>query len=167
MKRLTEKRILNIALFYLSRYESSASKVRAMLHRRLRKMQLRGEEIPSEAPQWIDNAITTAEKNAYLNDERYAATQVRHWIEQGKSERYMMAKLEQAGIDPNISHRLLTESDSTDQERARRFLKRKHLGPYRPTADQALYRTKDLAALARAGFSYDVAQSALQADTEI
>ena len=53
-KKITEKRLYNIALYYLSRYEATTGKVRDVLKRRLMTAERRGEEIPNEAPAWIE-----------------------------------------------------------------------------------------------------------------
>jgi regulatory protein len=41
--------------------------------------------------------------------------------------------------------------------------RRRRLGPYRPEADREARREKDLAALARAGFGYDIARTVIEA----
>lgn len=162
MKHLSEKRILNITLFYLSRYESSAAKVRAMLHRRLLRLKAQGIEVPPEAEEWIEHAIQTAQNHAYLDDGRYAENQVRRLAAEGRSEHYIVSKLKNDGIDSDTVRRLLEETATTEAERAERFIRRKRLGHYRPESERADHYSKDLAALARAGFSYEVATQTLQ-----
>ena len=162
MKHLTEKRILNITLFYLSRYESSAAKVRAMLHRRVLRLQRRGEPIPAETEDWIEAAIQEATAHAYLNDTRYAENQVRHLTAEGRSDRYIVGKLTAAGIDSDTVRRLIEVTGLSETDRAEHFIRRKHLGPYRPESERAEHYAKDLATLARAGFSYEVAATVLQ-----
>ena len=159
-KRLSEKRLLNITLFYLSRYESSTDKVRAMLKRRLKRMAARGEEIPPEAESWIENVIQKVQDYAYLNDNRYAENQVRTLISQGKSEKFIVAKLKQAGIDAATTRHLIEASGSNERERANIFMKRKKIGPYRSKQDPTYFK-KDMGTLARAGFSYDTIRSVL------
>jgi regulatory protein len=41
-------------------------------------------------------------------------------------------------------------------------VRRRRLGPYRPQEERAARRQRDLGALARAGFSFDVARRALE-----
>lgn len=43
------------------------------------------------------------------------------------------------------------------------LVRRRRLGPYRPAGTRAAHRQKDLAALARAGFSLDMARKVLAA----
>ena len=79
-KCLTEKRLLNITLFYLSQREASSEKVRTMLKRRLYRMKQRGEEVPPGAEEWIENVIQKVQDLSYLNDNRYAENQIRQMI---------------------------------------------------------------------------------------
>ena len=44
--------------------------------------------------------------------------------------------------------------------------RRRRLGVYRLAAARADYRDRDLAALARAGFSYDIARRVIEAEDE-
>lgn len=166
VKRLTEQRLLNITLFYLSRYESSTEKVRAMLRRRLKRMEMRGEEVPAEAPTWIESVLKKVQDYSYVNDDRYAENQVRTLAEQGRSERFICAKLGNAGIKPEKIRELLEAIGSTEEERARRFIFKKKIGPYRPESVRNQYQKKDMAALARAGFLYEVVQTVLKSSDD-
>ena len=164
-KGLTEKRLLNITLFYLSQREASSEKVRTMLKRRLYRMKQREEEVPEQAEQWIENVIQKVQDLSYLNDNRYAENQIRQMIAQGKSERQIIIKLTTAGIDADTIHQLLLDTDSTELERARRFAQKKKLGIYRTEKNTEMDK-KDLAKMARAGFSYETACQALKKQEE-
>lgn len=166
-KQITEKRLYNITLFYLSKYEASAEKVKQMLKRRLDKATLAGAEIPAESDIWINNVIAKMESLGYINDERFAENQVRILTRQGKSAKFITGKLLQAGISAEVIRALLDETEQSDTERALTWLKHRRRGPYRTNPPQTpeelrLIRQKDLAALARAGFSYQTATEALQ-----
>ena len=82
-------------------------------------------------------------------------------IAHGKSERHMVSKLATAGISADIVHQLLQDTDSDESERAKRFAQKKKLGIYRTDKSDILDK-KDLAKMARAGFSYETASQALQ-----
>jgi regulatory protein len=156
---------LNITLFYLSQREASSEKVRTMLKRRLYRMKQRGEEVPPGAEQWIENVIQKVQDLSYLNDNRYAENQIRQMIAQGKSERHMVSKLATAGISADTVRQLLQDADSDELERAKRFAQKKKLGIYRTEKSEELDR-KDLAKMARAGFSYETARQVLQSKEE-
>ena len=92
-------------------------------------------------------------------EESYTENQIRCMIQQGKSERYMTMKLATAGIDNDTVHHLLQEFESDELSRAIRYAQKKKLGFYNPKSDSDTQ--KDLAKMARAGFSYDIACKAL------
>ena len=163
-KCITEKRLLNITLFYLSQREASSEKVRTMLKRRLQRMKQRGEEIPPQANEWIENVIKKVKDFSYLNDDRYAENQIRCMIQQGKSERYMIMKLATAGINSDTVYHILQDFESDELSRAIRYAQKKKLGLYNPKSDSDI--KKDLTKMARAGFSYDIAHQALTTPEE-
>ena len=89
----------------------------------------------------------------YVNDERYAENAVRRLSQSGKSARFIQQKLMADGIAPDEIEKHLSTDE--DLDRARVFAQKKHLGrDYQ----------KDLAKLARAGFSYETAQEVLKGE---
>ena len=166
-KKITKQRLYNVTLYYLSRFDASCGKVRDMLKRRILKAQRQQIDIPEESSEWIEDIINRMVELGYIDDRRYASTQIRILSEQGKSTRFIMGKLNQAGIDSEIIEHLLEESQTSEFDRAKRFVKRKKLGYLRDESVRADFYKKDLAALGRAGFSYDTAVKALKgADDE-
>lgn len=161
VKEITEKRLYNITLYYLTRFDASAGKVRSMLKRRLSKSRLTGIEIPSEALQWIENIIIEMQRLGYLNDYRYAENKIRLLMHQGKSPQFITLKLKEDGIDSENIQQLLKDVNISEVDQAKRFVTRKKIGYFRPKELQQTYYQKDLASLSRAGFSYDAARSAL------
>lgn len=166
-KKITHQRLYNIALYYLSKYDASTGKVRAVLKRRLLRSKMSDEEIPIEAPLWIEDIIVRLVELGYIDDKRYGTNQVRGLSAQGKSTRFISMKLAEAGLDGDLIQELLS-TDETDDElvRARRFVQRKKMGYLRLESLRADFYKKDLAALGRAGFSYETASAALKEEEE-
>lgn len=166
-KKITNQRLYNIALYYLSKYDASTGKVRAVLKRRLMRAKMGEEEVPAEAPNWIESIIKRLVELGYIDDKRYGQNQVRALSRAGKSTRFITGKLLEAGLDTDLIEELLSD-ETTDDEmtRARRFVERKKLGYMRPESVRAEYYKKDLAALGRAGFSYETAITALKNDED-
>ncbi len=167
VKPMTEKRLYNITLFYLSKYDSCREKVRQMLIRRIEKARQRGEDIPPNVHQLIDNVLNKMCSLGYINDERYAENQVRILSRQGKSSTAILQKLSLAGIDTLTIRSFLLEREETEAQRAFLWLKRRSKGGFRlkktlADEDKKILHQKDLASLARNGFSYADAQEALQ-----
>ena len=160
-KQVTEKRLYNIVLFYLSKYESSSLKVRQMLQKRLLKLQQQGIEIPAESNFWIDKIIQQMQSLGYINDKRYAENQVRILSRQGKSKSFIIQKLAQTGIDSDMVCSFLEEQSETELQRAVCWLKRHRKGGYRNQEITKDIYQKDLSALGRQGFSFQTAKEAL------
>lgn len=150
MKTITFQRLKNRALFYLERYDANSQKLKTVLMNRLKKDAQKGCLIPEEAPQWVQQVVQEMQHFNYVNDERYVENAVRRLQQAGKSQRYIRGKLLQNGLTAEQINPFLQESD--DLKAARLFVQKKHLGRD---------RQKDLAKLARAGFSFEVAQQVL------
>lgn len=148
-KPLTEKRLENIALFYLERFETSTEKLRQVLNRRAKRQKMLGIPLNPDIDQWIENVIKKMEKQGFVNNARYTENTVRRMSNQGKSLRLIGQKLKAEGIDPNIIQEQMDVYD--DLANAKIFVKKKHL----------TQNEKDLAKLARAGFDYETAKRAL------
>ncbi len=149
-KPLTPKRLENIALYYLERFDASAYKLREVLKRRVNKQKLAGEPVDKDVFQWIEAVIQKCVALGYVDDKRYAENAVRRLTQAGKSLRFIRQKLMNEGIDVDLLETLLNPED--ELERACTFVRKKRLG-----GDYE----KDLAKLARAGFSYEIARQAL------
>ena len=154
MKKMTPERLKNIALYYLERYEASSNKLRTTLKRRLAKARLE-QPIPAQANTWIEEIIGQMEHLGYVSDKRFTENTVRRLSLAGKSPTFIRAKLTQAGIDEDTITVALSNTDELAS--ARLMVQKKHLG--------SDFR-RDLARLARAGFSYDTAREALEEVTE-
>lgn len=164
-KSITEKKLYNITLFYLTKYDSSAEKVRQMLQRRIYKACQEEMEVPEESTEWIENIIQKMKALGYINDERFAENQVRILSRQGKSASFIVNKLKQAGISSELTKTFLEEQESDELTRALTWLKHHKKGGFRNNPHPDFY-TKDLAALGRAGFSYETAVQALKYNTD-
>lgn len=164
IKPLTEKRLYNITLFYLSKYDASSAKVRQMLLRRIDKTRQAGLEIPTDIHNHIEVILKKMKELGYLDDNRFAENQVRILLRQGKSTAFILQKLNQAGISNEIVKKYLTEQDASDTEQAFNWLKRHKKGGFRTSLKQPVsmeFFKKDLAALGRQGFSFCCAKAAL------
>ena len=165
VKKITEKRLENIALFYLQRYESSSFKLKEILKRRIRRAKMQGIEIPEYTNQWVENVVKKMIDLTYIDDKRYAENTMRHLQNDGKSVRFICEKLKQDGIEKNIIQNVIDDTNTTidkmDCISAKRLVDKKKLGYHRPEDFRSLFYQKDLAVLARAGFSYEIAKKAL------
>ena len=166
VKQITEKRLENITLYYLQRYESCSSKLKDILYRRVLKAKLAGIEIPPQVDTWILNVISKMQNLGYINDKRYIENTVRRLQNNGKSMNYILNKLKQDGLSSDLIERFLDENNIntvlSDLKSARKLVYKKKLGRFRDKELQKQMYQKDLAVLARAGFSYEIAKQVLE-----
>jgi regulatory protein len=171
---MTPDRLEKAALHYLERYASS----RANLERILRQRVLRSAQAHGNAQEAAIAAIAPLldrlQKNGLLDDEAYALSKARSLFRQGDSRRRIALKLRQKGLATDLidaALQALEESLDGNEEdydllAARRYAQRRRLGPYRVSAAKPDQERRDLAALARQGFTLDIARKALETNLD-
>lgn len=153
------------ALAYLERYASSSENLRRVLRRKVdKRCRLRGED-PAEFQDMIDEVVAKSLRTGLVDDTRYAEARVATLRRRGGSARAIQAKLSAKGVDRSTIAAALENEEGDEEQAARAFARRRKLGPYRP-GERAPYRDKDMAALARAGFRFDVARGVIDEDPE-
>ncbi|NBJ09385.1 regulatory protein RecX [Microvirga arsenatis] len=165
-RKVTEAYLQRAALAYLERYASSAENLRRVLRRKVdKRCRLRGED-PAEFQDMIDEAVAKSLRSGLIDDTRYAQARVATLRRRGGSARAIQAKLSAKGVDRTTIAAALEDGHEDDEEQAARaFARRRKLGPFRP-GERAPYRDKDLAAMARAGFRFDVARSVIEGERD-
>jgi len=165
-RKVTPAYLQRAALAYLERYASSAENLRRVLKRKVEKRcRLRGED-PAEFQEMIDEVVAKSLRTGLVDDARYAEARVASLRRRGGSARAIQAKLSAKGVDRATVAAALADGEEDDEESAARaFARRRRLGPYRP-GERAPYRDKDLAAMARAGFRFDVARSIVDGELD-
>lgn len=169
-RRATARYLENAALYYLQRFASSSANLRRVLMRKVdRSARFHGTD-PGEGAALVDALIARFEKSGLLDDRTYAEARVRSLRRRGDSARLIRAKLAAKGLDGETIEAALAacaEEDAGDPElaAAAALARRRRLGPYRNARARKTMREKDLAALARAGFSYDVARRVVEAES--
>lgn len=161
-KPITQTRLNNIALFYISKYDCSAEMLRRVLKKRIYQTKIKGGIVPEQANDWANQVVIDIVNKGYVNDKRYAENLIYKLQSAGKSIRVIINKLKTAGISDDIISELMTNESESDIEQAIRLVKKKKLGQFRPAEQRREYFKKDLGVLARAGFSFETAMKALQ-----
>ena len=170
-RKATPKYLENAALYYLSRYATSAENLRRVMMRKvLRSAKHHGTDVEDGAAN-IEAMIMRFLGAGLLDDGAYAKTRAESLHRRGNSARVIRGKLRQKGVGDNDIRAALDAlgddlEDGRDPEMAAAvtLAKRRRLGPYfnGTVADDT--REKHLAALARAGFSYDIARRVVDSD---
>lgn len=163
---LTEASLSEAALAILNRVSVTKQRLSGKLELWVRS---RCEPADLEAARPLIRAlIERFERSRMLDDERFAENAVGALRARGASARAIQYRLAARGLgDSSIAHAMaLDQKENADSEltAAKAFVRRRRLGPFRPDAERALKRWRDIAALGRAGFEKDVARHALEDD---
>jgi regulatory protein len=172
---LSEPALERAATRYLARYESTAERLRRVLAERVARARLAGRTVDADRVRAaIDAVVARAVAAGHVNDERYARAKVEALRRRGESRRAIRWRLESRGVAAEVVAGVLADEagptdvddgrgcgDAAEVAAARALLRRRRRGPFRVKPAVAGDRERDLAALARAGFSLDVARRAL------
>ena len=168
-RKATEKSLTNAALFYLQRFASSSENLRRVLLRRVARSARHHGTDPAEGTALVDAIVARFEGTGLLDDQVYAEARARSLHRRGASTRMIRAGLRQKGLDDEVIARALAalaeEIEDPELAAAVALAQRRRLGPHRAAGQRDSHREKDLAALARAGFSYDIARRVIEAET--
>lgn len=155
------------ALKYLDRFDAPAAKLRTLLLKKGRALAPE-DTTKDELEACVNELVARFQGSGILDDSRFAASSIRTLRARGLGERAIVYRLSAKGIDAQTVREALTRVDADaaqpELDAAIRFAKRRKLGAFRTTPTTDKERRRDLQALARAGFSYDVAQRALGAE---
>lgn len=171
-KKLTGAELEAYAVSYLARFDCTVARLRQVLLRKVghgaRKQPSDDEESPRSSEnttQTVDAIVQRFLEVGYLNDGRFARGLARGLFSKGTAPRKAIERLKQRGVSAELAALVVQEcvaSGETELVAAARLVQRKRLGWCR--SDEATRKERaqrDLAALARAGFSFEVARRAL------
>jgi regulatory protein len=157
-------------LRYLARYATSERHLAQVLRRKA----LPEAAFHGLAPDQVEATITAILEQmrgfGYLDDSRYAAMKASSLAGKGRSEAMIRATLARQGVAREPADAALSglREEHADPElaAARRLAHRRRLGPWRPAAERAAMRERDLAKLVRAGFSFAIARQAIEEEPD-
>lgn len=167
---ITREALQEAALNYLARYMASTTRLRRVLERRVRR-RTADRGIQEAARTVIAEVIAALTAQGFLEDGRYALARVESLTRQGRSRRWIEAKLIADGIAVDLIRTALENLPSGPESElaaAIAFAKRRRFGPYRTSKrrskdDLKAVAGRELAALARAGFNHRTARAVLDA----
>lgn len=172
-RKITPSYLENSALFYLQRYATSVENFHQVMKRKIDRSCLFHEEAPAQHYPLINDLIEKFKRAGLLDDNVYAQSKARSLRRKGSSTRMIEQTLRTKGVDDVTIDHAITETDTElgftnkdpDFESAKAYIKRRRLGIYRKRKDDRSDQ-KDLASLARAGYSYYMAKKALDSIKE-
>ena len=173
-RKVTPTYLENAALYYLERFATSSANLRRVLMGKVtRSAYVHGTD-PDEGAAMVDALIARYQGAGLLDDAAYARMRTTSLHRAGQSLRSIRGKLMQKGVAAGLIDDALAaleaDEDTPDLDRAAaiRLARKRRLGPWRaPDKREAKgekWREKDMAALARAGFSYDIARAVIDAE---
>ncbi len=171
-RKITPDHLHNAALWYLERYASSAANLRRVLMRKVAKSSRYHGADPEDGAALIDELIVRFTASGLLDDAAYSEARALTLFRAGNSARAIRAKLRAKGVaEENIDSALeALHRETADPELAAAlvYARRRRLGPYAPAEQRPEQSTerreKHLAAMARAGFGYDLARRVVEAE---
>ena len=168
-RKITAQSLKNIALYYLQRYASSSLNLKSVLMRRVYRSSAHHGSSVDEGKALVDEVVSRLQDLELLNDREFAGAQAISMHRRGNSQRAIKIKLYQKGLgkdDIDAAVRALEEEfEDIEFIAAATLARRRKLGPYRDGKLRKELYEKDLAALARAGFSYYIAKQVIETET--
>lgn len=159
-KRITPDSLESAALSYLQRYATSAKNLRAVLMRRVHRAARAHDDDPAAGAELVDALVERYRQAGLLDDSVYAQGRAAALHRRGVSRRGIRARLAAKGVDPDVVETAITElsdgRENLDFDGACNYARRRRLGPWRESG-RAERRERDLAALARQGYGYELA----------
>lgn len=175
VKKATAQYLENAALYYLGRFSASSGHLRRLLVQRVdRSAKAHGTD-PVQGRDMVDKLIARFLASGILDDAAFAAGKALSLRRRGASRGVIAQKLRAKSVAPERIAEAVGAADADAVEdgedaelnAAWRLARRKRVGPYRAKqGERAELRSKDLAALARGGFSYDIARRVIDADVK-
>jgi len=166
-KKATARHLENVALWYLQRFAASADSLRRVLMRRVEKSARAHDTDREEGAAFVEDVIARFRASSLLDDRVYAEGRTLSLHRRGISTRAIRARLAAKGVGADdIDAALAMLRDQTadpDLAAAIAYARRRRIGPYRTRGDREEMRERDLAALARQGFGYDIARRVIEA----
>lgn len=176
-RKITRDYLHNAGLYYLQRFAASRARFEQVMTRKIKKSCAFHAGQDFEACLALLKQVTDRfVEVGLLNDDLYTQGLVRSLRRSGKSRTFVIGKLREKGIDPDFALPYLeAEDDARDDksepaelQAARIYARKKKLGPYagpsRVNSDPQKIYQRHLGALARAGYSYDVAKKVLETE---
>jgi regulatory protein len=183
-RRVTPSSLDLAALYYLERFSASIETLRRVLMRRVERAARHHHADDSAAAMadgaaMVDALLRRYQAAGLLDDHLYAGAKTRSLLRRGASQRAIRQHLQQRGVEAELIDGALDDlagelgeagqpasSFELDLTAGLALARRRRLGPYRAAEDRASHRLRDLAALGRAGFSFEVAKAVVDGEAE-
>lgn len=151
---LTAESLSELALAYVGRFATSRAKLAAYLQRKLRERGWAGDAAPD-----LERLVERFAANGYVDDSAFALSRSRSLSARGYGPARLRQSLRAAGIDEQDGQGARELAQSESVEAALRFARRRRIGPFADQRPDRAGREKALAAMIRAGHSFELARA--------
>lgn len=171
-RRITAEYLERAGLYYLERYATSVENFRRVLMRKVLRSAHAHDDDPATGAGLVDALVARYADAGLLDDGRYAEAQARALYGRGLAVRAIGARLRAKGVAADDIEAALValgqeervaNRDALDLKAACVFARKRRLGPYRKKAGGREQRNKELAAMGRAGFGYEISRKVVEA----
>ncbi len=166
-----ESKLYEAALNHLARYAATEMSMGQVLSRKIDRWRrlYAGEDADPEdvavavrrAKAAIPGVIAKLKAANVLNDAAFAASRGKRLTREGKSRRFALAHLAAKGVSPAAARAAVADDPERELAAACAYLRRKRAGPFGEAPE-----LKVLAAMARLGFTQEVARRALRLEPD-
>jgi regulatory protein len=168
-RKVSPRYLENAALHYLKRYAATVSQLRSVLVRKVdRSLRFHGGD-RAEVLEWVGTLVDKLIRNGLINDQAYAEQKAHSLRASGRSARVIAQKLRMKGVAADVVEQKLAAvtAEVPEDAAARIWARKKRLGPFRRDGrTRQENRQRDLAAMARAGFSFSTAKKIIDGAPE-
>ncbi|WP_248306712.1 regulatory protein RecX [Bosea sp. AAP35] len=147
-------------MHYLERYAAPAAQLRRVLGRKIALSCWHHGQEPAAFAAMLDEIVARCVASGLVDDQRFAEARAATLKRKGRSSRVVAANLAGKGVARDLAAQVSESSADEELAAALKTARRKRLGPW-SRGDRAASRQKDLAALARSGFSMTIARTVI------
>ena len=167
--KVTVDEMRDFALAYVEKYAPSKQQLKTYLLKKYLRT-----SVPNVKKQDVNNLIdivlSDLEKSKFVNDKFYSESKAKSMIQRGSSINKIRNYLIGKGINDKFINETVSkiEDNNSDQDffSAIKLCKKKRIGPSRPEDNRELFYKKDIAILARNGFSFEISKRVMDLEKE-
>lgn len=172
-RKISARYLHNAGLAYLQRFSSSSANFRKIMMRKIeRSCRHHTDQDKEECEKLLDDLILKFQDLELLNDELYLRGMVTTYRRRGLSSHQIQQKLMQKGLPSDDILKTITQFEQEEYDShgqgdlyaAIIFMRKKKFGPF--DILQKKDPEKALGSMARAGYSFDIAQKSLKMTME-
>lgn len=155
----SRKDVMDMALFYCARRETSRPKLKLYLTRKFIDRS-ESEENQQRVLEWIEQVLDECERLKIIDHERFAGILSREYSRRGKGKRYVQQKLKEKGLSEEVKNIEFAEEDELEKACAlvEKTLRRSN---FQKIEDRFELRQKLMQRLISHGFELSVAKKAI------